>query len=164
LLANAGAIASYCGWYYVAAPDGVIHPPFWMPFRQAFAPSVPGIIHQSVCWGLAGTAALMFCVGSLRRLRWHWWAFFPVVFLSAVYLSAGYLAALVDLWGRGAAISWCRQAARYYAEVIALCSLIVVLAIVRDARHDQRGDFLHWTGILVWSVIAAMQLGLYFHY
>ena len=163
-LANAGAIAPYYGWYYVAAPLEVIRPPFWMPFREAFAPSLPGIIHQAVCWGLTGTAALLFCVGSFHRLRWRWCALFPVVFLCGLYLTVGYVAAFIGLWGSAGAISWCRQAARNYAEVIVFCSLIVALGIVRDARQARRGDFLHWTGVLVWSVISAMQLCLYFRY
>jgi hypothetical protein len=160
VLANSGAVGAYYSAWHSGEP---IHPnpPFWMPFRQASAPSYPGIIHQVVCWGLAGTAALLFCVASFHRLRWHWWAFFPVFFLCAVSMCAGHIAALVDLWGR-AAISWCYRSGHLYAKVIVVCSLIVLIPVLRDLWQDRRGDFLHWTGILSWSVIAAMQLGLYF--
>ncbi len=161
VLANAGAVAAFYARYY-AYPGLGPYSLFWMPFRQASAPSYPGIIHQAVCWGLAGTAALAFCVASFHRLRWHWWAFFPVFFLCAVSMCAGYIAALVNLWGRAAAIYWCYRAGHLYAKVIVVCSIIVVLAVLRDLWQGRRGDFLHWIGILSWSVVAAMQLGLYF--
>ena len=76
LLANAGATSAYYGWYYVAALKEVIRPPFWMPFHEAGTPTAPGVIHQAVCWGLTGIAALMLCILSLHLLRWNWWAFF----------------------------------------------------------------------------------------
>ena len=164
LLANGGATGAYYGWYYVAALKEVIRPPFWMPFHEAWTPTAPGIIHQAVCWGLTGTAALVLCVMSLHLLRWDWWAFFLIFVLCAAYMCAGYIAAFVDLWGRAAAMSWCSHAAHLCAKVIVLCSLIVVLATVRDVRRGNRGDFLHWTGILVWSVVVAVQLSLYYEY
>lgn len=77
-------------------------------------------------------------------------------------MCAGHLAALVDLWGRGAILSWCYHSGHLYAKIIIVCSLVVLVAIVGDLKHQRRGDFLHWTGILSWSIIAAMQLGLYF--
>ena len=89
LLANAGAIAAFYGWYFVAGLDEAIRPPFWMPFREAWAPTAPGMIHQAVCWGLAGMAALVCCAASFRRLRWDWWAFFLVSLLSAVFMCRG---------------------------------------------------------------------------
>jgi hypothetical protein len=164
LLANAGAVAAFYGWYHDTGVKEEIRPPFWMPFREGWAPTAPGIIHQAVCWGLAGTAALVISVASWHRLPWSWRAFFLAILLCATFMCAGYIAAFVDFWGRTAAIAWCRRAPHLYAKVIVICSLIVVLAIVRDFRHERRGDFLHWTGILVWSVIAAMQLALYFNY
>jgi hypothetical protein len=59
-------------------------------------------------------------------------------------------------------MSWCYHSGHLYAKIIVVCSLIVLVAILGDLMHERRGDFLHWTAILSWSVIAVMQLGLYF--
>ncbi len=157
MLANAVADVPYSAW-------GVAHTAetFWIPFRLPYARIHPTLIHQAVCWGLAGLAALMLCILSFRRLGWLWRSCFPVIFLSSFYMCAGHLAALVDLWGRAAILSWCYHSGHLYAKIIVICSLIVLVAIVGDLKHERRGDFLHWTGILSCSVIAAMQLGLYF--
>jgi hypothetical protein len=161
VLANAGAVVAY---YSACHSVEAIHPnpPFWIPFRQTGAPTYPGLIHQAVCWGLAGVAALMLCLASFRRLGWRWRWFFPVVFLSSVYMCAGHVAALVDLWGRPATMSWCYHSGHLYAKIIVVCSLIVLVSIFGDLKRERRGDFLHWTAILSWSIIAVMQLGLYF--
>ncbi len=159
VLANVAADTAY---YYAWHSGGAIHanPPFWIPFRQD-APVFPVAIHQEVCWGLVGMVALWFCVASFSWLRWYWWAFFPVFFLCAGFMCVGHTAAF-NRWGRAALISWWYHSGHLYPKVIVVCSLIVVLAVVRDLSLGLHGDFLHWTGILSWSVIAAMQLGLYF--
>jgi hypothetical protein len=157
MLANAVCDVPYSAWYVAHGAEA-----FWIPFRQATAPTFPGMIHQAVCWGLTGVAALMLCIASVHRVGWLWWSLFPVIFLSSVYMCAGHVAALVDLWGRAAALSWCNHSGHLYAKIIVVCSLIVLAAILGDFKHERRGDFLHWTVILSWSVIAAMQLGLYF--
>ncbi len=162
-LANAGAVLAYYTSHHVVRPaDAGIRPPYWVLFTTAGAPQVSGMIHQAVGWGLGALAALAFFRMSRRWLPWYWRALLLVAATGALSFSAGYVAALVDFWGRPASIFWCSRAAHLYAKVIAVCFLMIVLALARDAWKGRRGDTLHWTGVSAWVVIAAMQLGLYF--
>jgi hypothetical protein len=158
MLANAVADVAYYSVWHVAHTAWE----FWIPFQLPYLPFPPGLIHQAVCWGLAGLAALMLCIVSFRRMGWLWWSCFPLIFLCSFYMCVGHVAALADLWCRGAILSWCYHSGHLYAKIIVACSLIVLVATVGDLKHERGGDFLHWTGIVSWSVVAAMQLGLYF--
>lgn len=161
-LAAGGAIGAYYGWYRLS--HATIDPPHWVQVDQAWTPSVPGLRHQMVGWGLGSAAALAFCGVSFHRLRWHWWALFLVAALGSLAFFAGYTAALFDFWGRAVAISWCKESAHLYGKLVAIGLLLLVFAVTRDVWQGQRGDGLHWTGIAAWTIILTMQLALYFRY
>jgi hypothetical protein len=141
-----------------------IHPPYWVPFELAWAPNFPMMIHQVVGWGLACIASLGFCIASLHRLRWHWWALFLVSALGSLYLFGGHVAGLIQLWGPAGAISWCRHAAHVYGKLVAVCFLLLAFALTLDFRQGRRGDGLHWTGVSAWIFILMMQLALYIRF
>jgi hypothetical protein len=163
-MASGAAIATYYGWYHVARSPQTVMPPHWIQFDLAWTPTYPGVFHQAVGWGLAGLAALGFCVASFRRLRLEWWVLFFVAALGSVSLFAGYATVSSDLLARPAAISLCAHSAHLYAKLVAVCLLMLVLATTRDVWQGQRRDGLHWTGVSVWIVILTMQLALYFRF
>lgn len=164
-LAVGGAIAAYYGRSHAGRPpDATVTPPHWVQFDMAWAPTVQGMFHQVVGWGLGGTVALGFCVASFHRLRWHWWALFLVSALGSLYLFAGHAALLLDFRSYAASISWYGHAAHLYGKLVAVCLLLLVFASTRDAWQGRRGDGLHWTGVSAWIVILTMQLALYYQF
>jgi hypothetical protein len=163
VLANAGAIAAYYGWYFHVLPaEAGSRPPHWVPFHAAWAPSMPELIHQAVGWGLGTIASVLLCRATWGQIRWYWWSIFLAIAGGATILAAGNITACLFLWGRTATVTWCGHAAHLYGKMIAVCLALLITAVACDARQGRRGDALHWTGIAIWLVVAPMQLATYF--
>src|SRR5262249_37588187 len=138
--------------------------PYWVPFETAWSPTMPGMIHQAVGWSLAAVTALAFSWASFGRVAWRWWALFPVIGLGGAVLAVGQITALTARWGRTAALSWCTRSAHIYGKQFAVCLLMPIAALGRDAWEGRRGDALHWAGVTAWLVAGVMQLVVYDRY
>jgi hypothetical protein len=122
------------------------------------------MIHQAVGWSLTSMTALAFCWVSFGRVAWRWWALFPVIALGGAVLAVGHITALTDFWGRAAAFSWCARSAHVYGKLFAVCLMLTIAAVGRDAWEGCRGDALHWAGVTAWLIVGVMQLVVYDRY
>jgi hypothetical protein len=162
VIANAGAITAYYGWWLAVWPNRhAQHPPYWVPFNMAWAPEIPQLFHQAVGWGLGAVAALMLYAMTRGRAPWHWRVLFLAMALGAVILTAGHSLAAGFVWGNAGSIRWCWRSAHLYGEMVAGWLALLIIALVRDARQGRRGDALHWSGVATWLLIGAMQFTTY---
>jgi hypothetical protein len=137
---------------------------YWLAYRMARNPNLPGMFHQCIGWGLGSVFALAFLWGLKRQLSWPWCAVFLAFFLTAGVLEAGAIVSTISAYGPSGwsgPIVWYRQAIHLYAGFIVLCTALILLAIVRDRFSGLSADGLHWTGVGAWLMIALAQGTLY---
>ncbi len=147
-------------------PPGTIYLPheYLIQFRLARIPDVIGVHHQAVGWGLGAVAALALSWHLRRRLPWPWLAVFLVFFLTAATLSGGHTRSLI-LVHRTSTLKpigpWCSRSADAYSMFILFGVFMMLSAIAWDVRRHSRTDGLHWAGVSVWLVCAAIQYAAY---
>jgi hypothetical protein len=165
-LANGAAIVVY---EYHARP---FDPPFpsahWAQFREAdFAPTLPGLFHQAVGWGLGAATALAFLWCLRHRLQRPWLLVFLVAFVGCATLSGGRIFYWVRSLGSPREyLAWGRLSGQLYAGFMFLGAVAILAAIAWDVRRRARTDGLHQLGIAVWLAIAVIQIVtcyLFFH-
>jgi hypothetical protein len=137
---------------------------YWLAYRMARNPNLPGMFHQCVGWGLGSVLALAFFWGLKRRLSWPWRAVFLAFFLTAGVLAAGAIVSTISAYGPSGwsgPLLWYRQAIHLYAGFVVLCTALILLAVLRDRFSGILADGLHWTGVAAWLTIAVAQGTLY---
>jgi hypothetical protein len=164
-LADGVAVIVFRALVVAWSQDDAFMSAYWLPYRFARnGPNLPGMFHQCVGWGLATVAALGFLGYLRRRLSWPWLAVFFTFFLAAGVLAAGAIVSTISAYGPSGwsgPLLWYRRAIHLYAGFIFVSASAIVVASACDLRDRTPTDGLHWTGALVWLMIALVQVTLY---
>jgi len=131
---------------------------YWLIFSAAHAPFLDALTHQAATWGLGMVAAAVVLHLAWGWLSWPWRGLFASFSLGAAIFPITATTALSG--GSPAQIAWCHRLPHSYAALI-LAWLILLLLTAALNHRRQPGDMLHWLGVAVCVVVAAMQLATY---
>ncbi len=170
VLANTVAIAHDQMWWLSYAGNDCGKPQtFWGQFTLRWDANGLSLMHQTIVWGLGTAIAFAFFRLLRDRFSRFWRLFFCLLFLCSASLFGGYLLALFrhlytvgvphldawlyDVWYR----EWLTRSGQVCAASMALCGLVMFLAVAHDCWRRADTDWLHWAGICAWIAVAMMQ-------
>ena len=163
-LADGAAIALHRSMVAVLGESMRSSRVYWLPYRLSRRPTLPGLYHQSVGWGLGALIALAFCWSLRRRLVKTWLGVFITFFMTALVLAGGSIGAAIvfhDPLYWEPMIAWSQNANHIFAGFAILGSVLIVEAALLDCRERAPTDLLHWAGVAAWLAIAFIQLVLF---
>lgn len=133
---------------------------YMIHLRMKRAPNLLGVYHQAVGWGLGTALALAFGWWVRRRLSPPWVALFAVFAVASATLAAGHLRSLILFRRTSLLVSinaWCVRAPGVFATFLEIAVVVLISAVVWDARCRAKTDRLHWAGVSAWLAIAGIQ-------